>query len=1255
MRDDQQTGNINNPRSGLANKRSRTGCAFIRFAYKEEALFAIKQLNRKFVMPGSQRAMEVRFAENRRQNTSGAIQTTSRTSPLSRFSTLSGSFHPFVDAGGEGCVLGATDLFLSGEERNQLKQKQNSLSTCLAAAAASLGFFQKSSGPCCPAEGRLRQPSSKEKDGGKERTLEEGFGLPSWEVSGGGGASVGAIGGGGAESSFLLSSGNYALPQHPGTTVKSSSSITTTTAATSADHLASLARAALAHHLSNSCNTRGSTQSTANMTKLTEDGEGKSINSSMVLMNGSRAGGMKEGIESLGGDREENEGSAFMQLKEFLPFQSSHSSQFRKPSSSSVSWDMMMMMAGSGSRYIPHTDFPCMQSTLSISELRERTLNDTMLGCCSIGNTEASAASNDREESSSSGESGHGGAVLGDTATDHENNTKETQKENPVRGSLVRQQEASQKIGENGKDGISSASGAAAGSGIHTARVSATTEDAKKLLSSPLLSALKDDSGARPLTSTSGDLRENTTNGEVRLPQSGGPNSASGTKGQPTPNPSTVESADGGELTTLGGVKSKLQQAGVGGGGKGGKDRRWDSPPVGVTRDTSSRSLSPSNAEAYGACANGGETSLGAGVPSHEGSVQLLSHPPLGSDSHTNTGNAMCSDFLISLLPTTPSSPALRDISQTAEEGEPLESTTQFHHNLGKILWGQAGGCSGSHSDVSRFLPSQQGGKKHSPHSNEEASAVCGEANLFIGAASHEAYTRGSGGHGERVGVARTQSTSAESFDEGFLSHLLGGSFAERMLATSGPSYTKTNASTSCATSSFDKEEMSHSAKGGFEEKQGGGGGGKRQEEDTQTVGVYRPLVFPPDLLSHASSSSFSSSSGITGESREGPSGAGGAGRVQGSQVHGPPGANVFIFHIPNEWTEQDLLTHFNVYGPVVSARIASDRVSGRNRGFGFVSFSSVQAAGAAVMAMNGFQVNGKRLKVQIKKGEEQYASFFLPQSCGGDGGGSVSTPAAGPWSSNAYKNSTSSSSSMLLSSTDNAFAVNAWQRLFDQAPSSDITMQRGGRGDLRGRVENQFSINDSMSSGNPHEERQVQRIEDSTNGSSAVTALLQAAVALRGSLSSSVGISGPKSQQHHFLSEGCHSFSQDQKKRTQIEEDGHSSAAAAATAALVAALFSTSQHEQDYHNTSSSGGRSSFSSSSGGGGGNGRSALVGVGEGRNSFHHPNYFFHPPQTIGLTSASSSSMKGQHSLLSTLGKNGDHRDGLRTSSLEHHHL
>eukprot|EP00923_Selenidium_pygospionis_P048491 GHVN01083426.1.p1 GENE.GHVN01083426.1~~GHVN01083426.1.p1 ORF type:complete len:617 (-),score=83.45 GHVN01083426.1:1821-3671(-) len=93
-----------------------------------------------------------------------------------------------------------------------------------------------------------------------------------------------------------------------------------------------------------------------------------------------------------------------------------------------------------------------------------------------------------------------------------------------------------------------------------------------------------------------------------------------------------------------------------------------------------------------------------------------------------------------------------------------------------------------------------------------------------------------------------------------------------------------------------------------------------------------------------------------------------------GAQTHGPPGANVFIFHIPNQWTENDLISHFSAYGTIVSARIATDRGTGRNRGFGFVSFNDAHSSVQAVEALNGYSVSGKRLKVQIKKGEEQYA-----------------------------------------------------------------------------------------------------------------------------------------------------------------------------------------------------------------------------------------------------------------------------------------
>eukprot|EP00916_Digyalum_oweni_P015052 GHVL01024562.1.p1 GENE.GHVL01024562.1~~GHVL01024562.1.p1 ORF type:complete len:310 (+),score=53.83 GHVL01024562.1:319-1248(+) len=91
----------------------------------------------------------------------------------------------------------------------------------------------------------------------------------------------------------------------------------------------------------------------------------------------------------------------------------------------------------------------------------------------------------------------------------------------------------------------------------------------------------------------------------------------------------------------------------------------------------------------------------------------------------------------------------------------------------------------------------------------------------------------------------------------------------------------------------------------------------------------------------------------------------------------GPPGANLFIFHVPNEWTNEDLYSHFTLFGNVLSARIATDKSSGRNRGFAFVSFDDPCAAIESVQHMNGFQVignsqaSGKRLKVMIKKGEE--------------------------------------------------------------------------------------------------------------------------------------------------------------------------------------------------------------------------------------------------------------------------------------------
>lgn len=90
------------------------------------------------------------------------------------------------------------------------------------------------------------------------------------------------------------------------------------------------------------------------------------------------------------------------------------------------------------------------------------------------------------------------------------------------------------------------------------------------------------------------------------------------------------------------------------------------------------------------------------------------------------------------------------------------------------------------------------------------------------------------------------------------------------------------------------------------------------------------------------------------------------------SSSFGPPGANLFIFHVPSDWNDVDLVQHFQHFGGILSARIQRDK-EGRNRGFGFISFDNALSAANAIQGMNGFCVSGKFLKVQPKKGEEQF------------------------------------------------------------------------------------------------------------------------------------------------------------------------------------------------------------------------------------------------------------------------------------------
>ncbi|EEE63498.1 hypothetical protein OsJ_18314 [Oryza sativa Japonica Group] len=76
-----------------------------------------------------------------------------------------------------------------------------------------------------------------------------------------------------------------------------------------------------------------------------------------------------------------------------------------------------------------------------------------------------------------------------------------------------------------------------------------------------------------------------------------------------------------------------------------------------------------------------------------------------------------------------------------------------------------------------------------------------------------------------------------------------------------------------------------------------------------------------------------------------------------GPQIEGPPGANLFIYHIPQEFGDQDLAGAFQGFGRVLSAKVFVDKATGLSKCFGFISYDSPASAQTAISMMNGYQL----------------------------------------------------------------------------------------------------------------------------------------------------------------------------------------------------------------------------------------------------------------------------------------------------------
>ena len=94
----------------------------------------------------------------------------------------------------------------------------------------------------------------------------------------------------------------------------------------------------------------------------------------------------------------------------------------------------------------------------------------------------------------------------------------------------------------------------------------------------------------------------------------------------------------------------------------------------------------------------------------------------------------------------------------------------------------------------------------------------------------------------------------------------------------------------------------------------------------------------------------------------------------------------LFVGNLSFNTTENDLQDAFAAHGTVLEANLMTDRVSGRPRGFGFVTMSTPEEAQAAIAALNGKSIDGRALTVNVAKPREERSGGG--RGFGGGGGG---------------------------------------------------------------------------------------------------------------------------------------------------------------------------------------------------------------------------------------------------------------------------
>ncbi len=96
---------------------------------------------------------------------------------------------------------------------------------------------------------------------------------------------------------------------------------------------------------------------------------------------------------------------------------------------------------------------------------------------------------------------------------------------------------------------------------------------------------------------------------------------------------------------------------------------------------------------------------------------------------------------------------------------------------------------------------------------------------------------------------------------------------------------------------------------------------------------------------------------------------------------------NLFIGSLAFATTDDGLKAHFEQVGPVESARVITDRDSGRSKGFGFVQMANDDDNQKAIDELNGKELDGREINVSIAKPKEDRPKRDFGGDRGGNGG----------------------------------------------------------------------------------------------------------------------------------------------------------------------------------------------------------------------------------------------------------------------------